>query len=357
MKIGILTHQYINNYGAFLQAWALRETIAELFPDAEVQIINYVNWKHYLINTGGWLRIYKGRESRKEWFEKIQVPGTFAKERRRNMVLSPLCLDAHQINKLGFDCIIVGSDEIWNYRDAKAKASVKFGIGLTCENLIAYAPSTGKTTIEDEIPEYVRTGIKKFKKLSARDEQTENIVKKITGISPERVLDPTFLAEFPRAELRAKKKPYILFYYCENLPSNVLSQVFSYAENHDLAVYGAGECDKRYSDITVNLTPFEWVEMFRNAEFVFTGTFHGVVFSILNQCPFKVYLSKESRIKKVTDLLNELGIINRYIDSSFEFDFEYMRSEIDYAEVYIIVEQKRQRSKQYLKETIGSILP
>ena len=24
MKIGILTHQYINNYGAFLQAWALR---------------------------------------------------------------------------------------------------------------------------------------------------------------------------------------------------------------------------------------------------------------------------------------------------------------------------------------------
>lgn len=39
MKIGILTHQYINNYGAFLQAWALREAIAELFPNDEVQII------------------------------------------------------------------------------------------------------------------------------------------------------------------------------------------------------------------------------------------------------------------------------------------------------------------------------
>lgn len=33
MKIGILTHQYINNYGAFLQAWALREAISELFPE------------------------------------------------------------------------------------------------------------------------------------------------------------------------------------------------------------------------------------------------------------------------------------------------------------------------------------
>lgn len=42
MKIGILTHQYINNYGAFLQAWALREAISELFPEDEVQIIDYV---------------------------------------------------------------------------------------------------------------------------------------------------------------------------------------------------------------------------------------------------------------------------------------------------------------------------
>ena len=47
MKIGILTHQYINNYGAFLQAWALREAIAELFPNDEVQIIDYVNEAFY----------------------------------------------------------------------------------------------------------------------------------------------------------------------------------------------------------------------------------------------------------------------------------------------------------------------
>ena len=70
------------------------------------------------------------------------------------------------------------------------------------------------------------------------------------------------MAEFPRAELKAKRKPYILFYYCENLPENILNQIFSYAKEHGLAVYGAGECDKRYSEVTVNLTPFEWVEMF-----------------------------------------------------------------------------------------------
>lgn len=193
MKIGILTHQYINNYGAFLQAWALREAIAELFPNDEVQIIDYVNLKHFIINAGGWFRFYKNRESFKDWMEKIKL----------------------------------------------------------------------------------------------------------------------------------------------------------------LAVYGAGECDKRYSEITVNLMPFEWVEMFRNAEFVFTGTFHGAVFSILNRRQFKVYLTNESRIKKVTALLEELGIQNRKMDSKFEFDLESMKNEINYDAVYRVINEKRQSSKQYLKDAIG----
>lgn len=353
MKIGILTHQYINNYGAFLQAWALREAIAELFPNDEVQIIDYVNLKHFIINAGGWFRFYKNRESFKDWMEKIRLPRTFAKARNQEMVLSKRCFNAKQINALDFDCIIVGSDEVWNYKDTKGNAALKFGEGLTCKNLIAYAPSVGKTAADESVPEYVIRGIKKFKKISARDDLTEQLVCNITGTAPERVLDPTFLAEFPRAELAAKKKPYILFYYCENLPHNILNQIFSYAKEQGLAVYGAGECDKRYSEITVNLMPFEWVEMFRNAEFVFTGTFHGAVFSILNRRQFKVYLTNESRIKKVTALLEELGIQNRKMDSKFEFDLEIMKNEINYDAVYRVINEKRQSSKQYLKDAIG----
>ena len=103
MKIGILTHQYINNFGAFLQAWALREAIAKLFPEDEVQIIDCVNVKHFVINTGGWFRFYRNRETLKEWTQKIKLPHTFAKARKRDMVLSPRCYNAQQINALGFD--------------------------------------------------------------------------------------------------------------------------------------------------------------------------------------------------------------------------------------------------------------
>ena len=91
MKIGILTHQYINNYGAFLQAWALREAIAELFPNDEVQIIDYVNLKHFIINAGGWFRFYKNKESLSDWVQKIRLPITFAKARKKYMNLTPIC--------------------------------------------------------------------------------------------------------------------------------------------------------------------------------------------------------------------------------------------------------------------------
>ena len=39
MKIGILTHHYVKNYGAFLQMKGMYETVRELYPDADVKII------------------------------------------------------------------------------------------------------------------------------------------------------------------------------------------------------------------------------------------------------------------------------------------------------------------------------
>ena len=73
---------------------------------------------------------------------------------------------------------MVGSDEVWNYCETKGNAKVKFGIGLNKEKLIAYAPSVGETK-ENDIPDYVIKGIKRFKAVSARDYLTEKLVEKI----------------------------------------------------------------------------------------------------------------------------------------------------------------------------------
>lgn len=48
MKIGILTHQYIDNYGAFLQAVCLKRSMAKAFPEDQVEIINCINGENIL---------------------------------------------------------------------------------------------------------------------------------------------------------------------------------------------------------------------------------------------------------------------------------------------------------------------
>ena len=348
-KIGILTHHYINNFGAFLQAYALAQAVKKCFPDDDVQIINNLNAKHFLINTAGWFRFYRGRENFRMWREKTRLPHTFSMARKKYLKMTPLCFGTKKINDEHFDCIIVGSDEVWNYMDSKANAKLKFGIGLECGKLISYAPSSGKTTADDPIPDYVRKGIMSFDSLSARDSNTAEIVRRITDKECTMVLDPTFLAEFPRAKRRVPKDKYILFYYCERLPEEIQQNIIAYARKNNYKIYGAGECGEIYDKITVDLTPFEWVELFRHAEYVFTGTFHGAVFSILNRKQFGCYLTNESRIRKVNDLLDFLTIGDRTLTPGMEI----LSDPIDYGEIYKVIDEKKRISLDFLVNSIG----
>ena len=351
MKIGILTHHFVNNFGAFLQAYALREALAKEFPDDTVEIIDYMHLKQYIINSLGWVRPHPDKENFRCWLAKIWIPWTFARARKKHMVLSNRCYRTAQVNRMGYDTIVFGSDEIWNYQDKKSSGKFKFGCGITCSNKIAYAPSVGNSY--GNIPNYVRDGMKEFQAVSVRDDLTKVLVEDVLGKTPDYVLDPTFLTEFPQVSTWVKK-PYILFYYCDHLPTNQKKQILEYAKEHGLAVYGAGEADKRFDALTVNITPFEWIDMFRNAEFVFTGTFHGVVFSILNKRPFRVHLTNKSRIEKVNALLRACEIDNSGIEEGFVFNLKEEKDRINYEKVYDLLSKQRKESIDYLRSAILS---
>lgn len=352
MKIGILTHHYINNFGAFLQAYALQEAVTELCPDDEVYVIDCVNLKHFIINTGGWFRFYRNKENIGTWLQKIRLPKTFANARKQHMKLTKTCYSTEAVENLHLDCIIVGSDEVWNYRETKGNARIKFGEGLSCNNLIAYAPSVGQTSDED-IPDYVVNGIKRFKAVSARDTLTEQMASKIRNEEICRVLDPTFLASIPDEPVNGVKKPYVMFYYCDGLPCAEKDKIIAYAKANNMNIYGAGECDKRYSDITVNLTPFQWVWMFRNASYVITGTFHGAVFSMLNHRQFSCFLTNPSRIAKVGSLLKEFGLSDRVADGTATGLIDAMERPIDYVEIEKIFDSRRKQSLDFLNAAIN----
>ncbi len=348
MKIGIITHHYVNNFGAFLQAYAMQETVSQMFPNDRVEIVNFINREHRLINTLGWFRFNPSRETLGGWLKKTRLPHSFAKARKKFFKLSRQVIDAKGINALNYDAIIVGSDEVWNYADKKSVSPVKFGYGLDCKNLIAYAPSAGQAA-KNPVPDFAKDFVKNFSSISARDKATCALVERLGG-SAQRVLDPTLLVPIQCEEIKVKK-PYILFYYCENIPENIMNDIFKFAEENGLGLYGAGECGKMYNSSIVDLTPFQWTSMFKNAEYIITGTFHGVIFSIINRKRFICQMTKASRIEKVNSLLEEFGLEDRRFGKDTDVP-SALKKEIDYDKVYEIINKKAEESKDYLRRSI-----
>ena len=193
-----------------------------------------------------------------------------------------------------------------------------------------------------------------FTSLSARDKGAQELCEKALGKTPILVCDPTFLTATPKIDNekinKLTKKPYILFYYCNGIPHDLKKRIIDSARAKGYEILGAGEYDRMYSQMSVKLNPFEWAELFRRAEYVYTGTFHGVVFSILNRKSFRVFASIESRIKKIDALLGQFGIESRSLDSNSVF---CETDVIDYDKVYEYIDKLRKDSSDYLLNAVG----
>lgn len=357
-KIGILTHHYIHNYGAFLQGYALQEAIKKLYPNDEVYMIDYVNVKHSIKNTLGWFRYNPKKDSFKSYMQKIKLPKIFKNTQKKYYNLTKRVHNTEELNELGLNAIVVGSDEVWHYEDI-ARHPMKFGYGVKVNKLLSYAPSTGSSNVKENIPEYVKEGMKNFTGLSARDDNAESLVKNVLGKQTTRVLDPTLLYEFPEYSSKfvdyIKSQKYILMYYCDKLPLEIRNEIIKYAKSKGYKIFGAGEYKKWFDETFVDIDSFEWVEMFRNAQIVFTGTFHGAVFSIKSRKNFYCYLTNPSRIKKVGSLLKQFDIKDRVIDdNNYKEVFEKIdTTNVDYENVYKNIEKYKKESLDYLKENIN----
>lgn len=358
-KIGILTHHYIKNYGAFLQGYALQETLKKLYPNDEVYMVNFINTKHNIKNTLGWFRYNPKKDSFKSYIQKIKLTKLFKRTQKKYYNLTKRVKNAKDINNLKLDALVVGSDEVWHYEDI-ANNPLKFGCGLEVKKLLAYAPSTGSSNVNYNIPEYVKEGLKNYTGLSTRDDNAETLIKNVLGKIPIRVLDPTLLYEFPEYNSKfvdyIKKEKYILMYYCDKLSENIKYEIIDYAKEKGFKIFGAGEYKKWFTETFVDINPFEWVELFRSAQIVFTGTFHGVVFSIKSRKNFYTFLKNPSRIKKVGSLLKQLKIDGREInEQNYKkiFREKNINKDIDYQEVHKNINRLKNTSIDYLKKNIG----
>ena len=191
MKIGILTFHYAHNYGAMLQAYALRKILLTLNID-----VKFVNYKlQYIANryTIFPQYIYKNLslECQIKFFvrtilslhEKVIRIYRFKKFQKK-------FLPEYEANSLNTDCIIVGSDQVWNPSITNGYNDAYWGVLYSKIPHIAYAVSCPSIYITEKQV----SKLKKFKAIGVREQITFDKLQTL-GLNATLTLDPTFLLD------------------------------------------------------------------------------------------------------------------------------------------------------------------
>ncbi|WP_287477700.1 polysaccharide pyruvyl transferase family protein [Anaerostipes sp.] len=362
--VGILTFWNVPNYGTFAQAYALEQVLTTLFPNRDVRQIAYLNKKHY---DNYYNKRLPKNFLKKSFYEelKILLDSTSAYNLRKKRfpqyyqsIKHTESMNRDQLINTRFDTVILGSDIIWDYSfECFDKDPFLFGLGLNSKEIIAYATSFGTIKADAVFPNYVKKGIIGMKEISVRDNNSADIVEKITGIRPPVVLDPTWLWDFD-SDINIVKpiyKDYIIV-YGQDFTKKYIEELIIYAKEKNLKLVCLDCNNDHYGwcDVLIrqaDLSPFEWIGLFKYAQIIATSTYHGLTFGLIFNKPI-VFCATEFILSKAGDFLKELGLYDLLSvkDQSIKKMAEY---EWDYKGINCIIENKKKKSINYLRKNLS----
>lgn len=376
-KIGILTFHYSDNCGAQLQLLAMYRYLTSrgYYPeviDYQSQILNKRNaiLQDPIFRAKlGWRS--ESRASRKAY----KALGGIVYAFRRNLKYLKLRKEAeafrqyykdnpikkseriYNIDQLvtisnRYDCIVVGSDQVWNTDLYNGLVDTVYFLQSSEINSrkIGYALSAGNLLKLDT--ETIRKIVLNFDRVSARENQLAEQLSNAVGYDIPTVLDPVFLLskeEWNSLCQENNHQKYIFLYVLEYNKEllNILEKIKKHLGS-DIKVIEVG-FNKIYDEsILINqLDPRVFLSLIRNAECIISNSFHATAFSIIFGKSFYT-LKHSTRNNRMASLLNIVGLNERCVSKSEDVVF----SNIDYRKVKENLKKEILFSKRYLDDSI-----
>lgn len=345
--IGILTFHRGPNYGGFLQAWHMREAVRSLGHEAT--LINYQGATHHQAEQVRFRGLRPGQLKglALHWLKSRPFTNPVAE-----LSNHPFSCDASQIPWQSFDRVVVGADVVWNFTNRNhGHDPVFFGANPAQQktSFAAYAPSCGDTSADSEIPEYVRNGLARFASIHVRDETTADLVERVTGKSPPLVVDPTWLQDDPVRT--CKKIPRGLKYalvYGQGATGVRAKVLDDYCRKRGLKVVSAAFPCEATTHRLHAIDPFEWVDLFRQAECVITSTFHGLLYAIKYHKPIVFLVRGPSRSKSKL-AIERCALNDRVVEEGAQFDPEHLHHCLSQAIGCEVPKEWRKQSLEMLR--------
>lgn len=92
----------------------------------------------------------------------------------------------------------------------------------------------------------------------------------------------------------------------------------------------------------------DWFAEFRDADYVVTDSFHGMVFSIIFNKPFSIVMNPSGGNDRYLSLLSQLGLMERIVSDELQPVF----SAIDWSDVNHRLTELRKASFEFLKTNL-----
>lgn len=366
MKIGILTYHRAENYGALLQAYALKTYLQYL--GHEVSFVDY--WPKYhsdYFKLFPWQQLYKcsyrskiilgvklilwviPRYIRKKRFQ------TFMQE-KLGLPMLPQYTNNNKKTE-NYDVVVYGSDQIWRKQNLSDVGFDDWYFGsdnVFANKKIVYAGSMGAIDASVKDSEYMQKMMKNFCAISVREYDLQSYLVGL-GISASLVIDPVFLLSKEQwmnvtNKFVGGKAKYILFYNLLNTPeSNMFAERLSKEMHLPIREINKkisfSHIGKRYH-ITVSIE--EFLQLINDAELVVSNSFHGVAMSLVFEKQFYA-VGMRQKSNRVKSLLQSIGISERYIESDSIF---FSNRSIDYNEVGNVLQTLSNKSKLFIQESL-----
>ena len=363
-KIGVISyniHANFTNYGSALQSWALNKSISKLgyYPvlvDYCPECLKNLNILNPFNNM--WDKDEKSKKdcemslvSIKENYYKFD--NFYSTKFNRSKYY-----DKNNFNEImnEVDSFVCGSDTIFSPDEFKLDDGYYANYKCMKNNSIAYAASFGDPHFTDEQLTDFDNKIKNFNALGIRENLMIPYIIKKTNVPVKKVLDPTLLLDINEYEEIIQKERIIqenyLLYYSRRY--NPIME--KYAEKK------AKELNLKVVDISLQASNIEkghimkydagveeFLSLIKNASFVVTNSFHGMIFSVQFRKEFVVF-SRALCDTKIIELLDIFGLGDRLFVTGLE---EY--SDINYDVVHDRIKEERTKSINFLKKALENM--
>ena len=364
--IGILTYHTGYNYGASLQAFALQTVLRKMGYDSE--IINFEPLRFKASREMITLRPTRLKEvikivTRIPYWHSLRERQRMYDDYTQNVLkTSPLYRSEKEVEEhaTDYDCIICGSDQIWNLSqdDAPAANPLFFLNFPKHQRRISYAASFGKWVKEAPLHEDVfLPWLKQFDAISVREQSGVDYLRSV-GIDCEISLDPTVLLDKEDydsvcADRLIKEKYILMFGWITN--QDLIDTAKKASKVLKLPVYNIVPPPRAMFcgiDRKLDVGPKEFLSMIKHAEFVVTNSFHGTAFSTTFEKPYVSVVTGKADTR-MESLLAQLGLSDHLVTKD-EVDVEAIMK-TDFESVRNKKTALRQSSFNYLRRSLQGL--